>query len=303
MADKARFWKINCMEDKYPGLWHTWFKEQVVAVGWPPPRWKLESQSKHKRAAWNLARRSLLRMMSGDRIVVQLKDWRIGRIGTVLELKIEDEEWNPTVPAQGGDCGEQGRRIEVRWDLTTGPLGPESAIRLPVEARPNMRVWRPTLTEMPNQAFESIEKAALDENNWANILRGFVKERAMSEFISESPHHLEDGLRPYPSKKARELVFMDGSRLDVLLLDRDNNIVIVECKQGAPTTANIQQLRRYMHNAEKLKPGLKVGKRIRGILVHGGARKLEADVRRERLKAPAVELVTFSVNVGFAPSS
>jgi hypothetical protein len=25
-------WKINCMEDHYPGLWHTWFREQIVAV-------------------------------------------------------------------------------------------------------------------------------------------------------------------------------------------------------------------------------------------------------------------------------
>ena len=27
-------WKINCMEKKYLGLWHTWFTQQVVAVGW-----------------------------------------------------------------------------------------------------------------------------------------------------------------------------------------------------------------------------------------------------------------------------
>lgn len=291
------------MEDKYPGLWHTWFTEQVVAVGWWPPRWSLQSQSKYERDAWNMARRCLMRIKPEDRIVVQLKDWRIGRIGTVLKLKIKDEEWNPTVPAQKGDFGEQGRRIEVRWDLMTGPLGPQSAIQLPVEARPNMRIWRPTLSEMPKLAFARIEKAAQDEKNWVNILRGFVKERAMSEFISESPHQLEDGLRPYPSAKARELVFADGSRLDVLLLDRNNNVVIVECKQGAPTIANIQQLRGYMRNAEKLKTGLEVGRKIRGLLVHGGARKLEADVRHESIKSPKVELVTFTVNVGFAPSS
>jgi hypothetical protein len=221
----------------------------------------------------------------------------------VLKLKIKDEEWNPTVPPQKEDCGEQGRRIEVRWDLTTGPLGPQSAIQLPVDARPNMRVWRPTLSEMSKPVFEQIEKAALDDQNWVSILRGFVKERSMSEFISELPHLLEDGLRPYPSAKARELVFEDGSRLDVLLLDRGNNVVIVECKQGAPTIDNIQQLRGYMRNAEKLKTGIEVGRKIRGILVHGGARKLEADVRRESLKSPKVELVTFTVNVGFALSS
>ncbi len=125
----------------------------------------------------------------------------------------------------------------------------------------------------------------------------------MSEFISASPHVLEDGLRPYPSAAARELVFPDGSRLDVLLLDRDNTIVIVECKQGAPSIADINQLRGYLRNAEKLRTGLKVGRDIRGILVHDGARKLKPDVREESLKSPKVELVTFAVNVGFAPSS
>jgi hypothetical protein len=274
MLGQTRYWKINCMEDKYPGLWHTWFTQQVVAVGWWPPNWSLENQAVDEQPAWTMARRCLLKIEPGDRIVVQLKDWRIGRIGTVLGLKVKDKEWNPTVPPQKGDCGEMGRRIEVRWDLTTGPLGPQSVIQLPVESRPNMRVWRPTLTEMPKPTFERVEKAAQDEKNWVNISRGFVKERAMSEFISESPHHLEDGLRPYPSAKARELVFEDGSRLDVLLLDRLDNIVIVECKQGTPTIPNIQQLRGYMKNAERLKTGLKTGKKIRGILVHGGARKL-----------------------------
>jgi endonuclease NucS-like protein len=303
VGNQQRFWKVNCMEDKYPGLWHTWFSEQVVAVGWWPPRWSLESQSKYERAAWNLARHCLKKMTSGDRIAVQLKDWRIGRIGTILRLRIRDEEWTPTVPSQNGDKGEMGRRIEVRWDLAKGPLTPDSAIQLPVEARPNVRIWRPTLSEMSKQAFELIEKAAEDEFNWAPILRGFAKETAMSDFISVSPHLLEDGLRLYPYSKAREHVFHDGRRSDVLLLDRDGNIVIVECKQDAPAICDIQQLRIYMRNAEKLKTRVKVGRKIRGILVHGGARKLKDDVRREVAKSPKVEMVTFTVNVGFATSS
>ncbi len=195
-----------------------------------------------------------------------------------------------------------GRRIEVRWELMTGPLAPQFAIHLPSEARPNMRIWRPTLSKMPKAMFEEIEKAARDENNWVSIVPGFAKERAMSEFISTSPHLLEDGLRPYPSTAAREMVFPDRSRLDVLLLDRDNSIVIVECKQSAPTLANIQQLRAYMRNAEKLRMGMKVGRNIRGILVHRGARKLKPDVRDESLRFPKIELVVFSVNVGFVPS-
>jgi RecB family endonuclease NucS len=98
------------------------------------------------------------------------------------------------------------------------------------------------------------------------------------------------------------LVFPDRTRLDVLLLDPRQNVVIVECKQGAPTLNNIEQLRGYMRNAEKLRTGLKIGKNIRGILVHGGARKLSAEVRKESRKVPQIDLVQFSVSVGFTPS-
>lgn len=107
---------------------------------------------------------------------------------------------------------------------------------------------------------------------------------------------------PYPSESARELVFADQTRLDVLLLDRDGNIVIIECKQRAPSLQHIEQLRGYMRNAEKLRTGLKVGKNIRGILVHGGSRKLSTEVREESKCSPQVELVQFSVSVGFAAS-
>ena len=29
-------WIVNCMENKYPGMWQRWFRNQCVAVGWPP---------------------------------------------------------------------------------------------------------------------------------------------------------------------------------------------------------------------------------------------------------------------------
>jgi hypothetical protein len=175
-------------------------------------------------------------------------------------------------------------------------------VELPPEARPNPRIWRPTLSLVPDTAFRAMELAVNEEANWVSLIPGFASERALSEYISASPHLLEDGLVPYPSESARELVFSDRTRLDVLLLDHDGNIVIVECKQGAPSLQHVEQLRRYMRNAEKLRTGLKVGKNIRGILVHGGARKLSSGVRNESRRAPRIELVQFSVSVGFTPS-
>ncbi len=239
----------------------------------------------------------------GDRVVVQLKGNRIGRIGTVHSLAIEDKEWSPTVPPQKrGDLGDMGRRIEVRWDLLTGPLAPEFVIELPRKSRMNPGIWRPTISEVPKADFLRIERAVRDENNWKRLVPGFNQERAMSEYISAYPHLLEDGLRPYPSPDVRELVFADRSRLDVLLLDRKGRIVVVECKQGEPSIQHIKQLRGYMRNAKKLRTGLRVGRRIRGILVHGGAQKLIRKVRDDSRRAPAIELVQFSVSVSFARS-
>jgi hypothetical protein len=297
---KVANWKINCMEDAYPGLWHTWFKEQVVAVGWPPDNYGLTRPTKER--SWSDARRYLTQIEPGDKVVVQLKNWRVGRIGTVLSKQIDDKDWNPSVPPQSGDLGEMGRRVQVRWDLTTGPLAPSFVVELPPEARPNPRIWRPTLSRVPDSKFRAMELAVHEEANWVSLIPGFASERALSEYISASPHLLEDGLVPYPSESARELVFVDRTRLDVLLLDRDGNIVIVECKQGAPSLQHVEQLRGYMRNAEKLRTGLKIGKNIRGILVHGGARKLSAAVRKESRRAPQIELVQFSVSVGFTPS-
>jgi hypothetical protein len=293
-------WKINCMENDYPGLWHSWFREQIVAVGWPPPKYGLHAP--HAAHDWSLARRYLRQMSEGDKVIVQLKNWRVGRIGMVLGKQIEDAEWNPSVPKQGGDSGEMGRRVIVRWDMKRGRLTPDYVVELPPDARPNPRIWRLTLSQVPDVAFAKMERAFHDERNWVSLVPGFASERALSEYISASPHLLEDGLVPYPSAAAREMVFPDRTRLDVLLLDPKQNIVIVECKQGAPTLQNIQQLRGYMRNAEKLRMGLKVGRNIRGILVHGGARKLSAEVRKESKMAPRVELVQFSVAVGFTPS-
>jgi len=88
-------WKINCMEDSYPGLWHTWFREQIVAVGWPPPEFGLRTP-KEKRD-WSLARRYLMQMSPGDKVVVQLKNWRVGRIGTVLDKQIEAAQIDPVI--------------------------------------------------------------------------------------------------------------------------------------------------------------------------------------------------------------
>ena len=259
------YWKVNCMEDDYPGLWQTWFLQQTVAIGWPTPQFSLEGPTRNR--SWAAARAAASQVRVGDRIVVQLSESRVGRIGTVTQVKIEDASWNPTVPIdKEHPKGEMGRRIEVRWDLHVGHVSPSAVARLPLEARFKGRALRSTIVRLKDEAAERIILALSNDANWTSVHSGFASERAISEYINAFPHLLEDGLRPYPSVvKTREHAFSDKRRSDVLLLDRQGRLVIVECKQNSPSEADVNQIRHYMAMARKEILGQKNKTPIRGV--------------------------------------
>ena len=225
----------------------------------------------------------------GHRVVVHLHGRRVGRLGTVVRVAID--KWDPLVPpTRTKPDGEMGRRILVRWDLDRGGHDPDRVLHLP-EPLPRANVC------MLGHAYvQMIEKAAKDPANWVPLPpHRFAYERAISDFIATYPHVLEDGLQPYPNAQVREQVFGDGSRSDVLLMDRDERPVVVECKQGDPSVASLRQLRRYMDlvgEETRVKP--------RGILVHGGASKLSRDVRRELAQQRGqVEVLRYHLRVDF----
>src|SRR5260370_24699228 len=136
-----------------------------------------------------------------------------------------------------------------------------------------------------------------DPANWVGLQGHFGYEEALSDYIALYPHRLEDGLLPHPSLKIREKVFRDRSRLDVLLIDKDGSAVIVECKQQSPTVKDVAQLRHYLGRFHR-----ETGEKARGILVHGGARKLHRMVRSEAQKSPRVEIMQYKLDVDFATS-
>ena len=137
-------------------------------------------------------------------------------------------------------------------------------------------------------------KTVGEPSNWVGLLTHFDYERALSGYIAAYPHRLEDGLLPHSNERIRERVFADRTRSDVLLEDRQGKAVVVECKQGSPTKANIDQLRGYMAHLKK-----ETGVSARGILVHGGARKLSPSLAAEAAMPPTVEIVQYELAVAF----
>jgi len=241
-------------------------------------------------------RNVLPEIQSGDLVIAQLPGSRVGRIGEVIRMEVEDKYWKPLVPKSKHDpYGEMGRRILVRWDLAHGPLDHNLIIELPHDARFTSGLRRSPISELSKRQFNKIAKAAKDKKNWGPYApHVFSEEKSISDFLAANPQSLEDGLKPYPSMRVREHVFGGRSRADVLLIDLKGRPVIVECKQGAPRPENLRQLRKYMRIAGRV-----IGKKPRGILVHGGSVRLAPDVLKEKRLQPKVDFVRYKIYVNF----
>jgi hypothetical protein len=294
----TRIWKFHCMEDYYPGLWLRWLKSQCVAVGWPPQSgFHLQRQTKSGRG-WIACRNSLGKISVGDFALVTMPRSRVGRIGEVIKLSVTDSEWDPLVPrSKELPTGEMGRRVFVRWDLNIGPADFDLIVKLPKSIRLTQGELRPTVSEIRSHSIQDFKDALNDASNWIGLFGKFAYEKALSDFISSYPHRLEDGLLPYPNTKIREKPFPDKSRLDVLLTDKSEMPVVVECKQHSPSIDDVKQLEKYMKHVAH-----ETGKKVRGILVHGGTPKLHRDVSKYIGNA-SIEIVSYKLDIDFRKST
>ena len=291
-------WKINCMENKYPGMWQRWFKEQCVAVGWAS-QWgyKLDGETKGG-LRWTIARNAIKNMAIGDYVVVSLSNNCVGRIGKITGKAIGDDEWDPLVPrSREMPDGEMGRRILVRWELTTGPDNQDLIVQLPEGNRFKGAKLRLTIAKISSMTVDRLRALMNNQENWVNLLGKFGYEKAISDYIGNYPNRLEDGLLSHPNLKIRERVFKDRKRSDVLLMDKNKKPVVVECKQHSPSVNDIHQLLHYMKLLQQ-----ETGQDPRGILVHGGAPKILREVINEAKKGPQVEIVSYSIEVNFRKS-
>ena len=289
------------MEDEYPGMWQHWFKEQCVAVDYAS-QWDYPLDGEidgDNPQGWQKARNAIKNMAIGDYVVVALKNNRVGRIGQITGKAIGDDEWDPLVPPnpamEGMQYGAMGRRILVRWELTTGPDNQDLVVQLPEGKR--FKEVMGTVAKISSMTLDKFRMVMNDQENWVNLLGKFGYEKAISDYIGTYPNRLEDGLLPHPSLKIREKVFKDKGRSDVLLIDRSQKSVVVECKQHSPSVNDIQQLRHYMTLLQQ-----ETGKVTRGILVHGGAPKIPRGVITEAKRLPRVEIVSYSLEVNFRKS-
>src|ERR1022692_1921186 len=103
-------WRLHCMENHFPGLWHQWYRHQCVSVGWPPKLWSLKKQT-DRDAVTTL--NALLEIEVGDYVISTLSGHCVGRLGQVTAPpRIDDTDWRPLVPrSKDYPEGQHGRLI------------------------------------------------------------------------------------------------------------------------------------------------------------------------------------------------
>lgn len=290
-------WKVYCQEDEYPGLWQRWYRSQCAAIGYHPREYGFPP----------IIRETLGRVRPRDYVIAYLGKNRLGRLGQITELP---SKWNPLIPARTvykkgkepvHEIGAFGRRILVRWDLTVGPSAPDIFVNLP---KNSAFPTRGAICQVQKLKLHDLKRILDNEKEWFPLGNRFQYEKSLSDFIADHPGRLEYGLVPHPDLAVREYVFFqekhsdERKRSDVLLMDRHNNHVIVECKQGDPTRDCIEQLLGYMG---RLKRKLKLQKWPRGILVHGGTANIVPPVDK-MARRHNIQIVRYHLDVAFQRS-
>ena len=181
-GNKLTMWRIFCKYDRYnylaghEDLYKCWFKEELVTIGWPPGHgFSLSGPpSVKERRAWSRIRNCLLEMKEGDYVISALRDSRIGRIGKITSIKINDHEWAPKVPINERieelRYGEQGRIIHVKW-LPVGPTDEDLVVKLPKYRGFTPGEYRPALSKIRSKNLGELESLMEDKDNWVNYKR------------------------------------------------------------------------------------------------------------------------------------
>ena len=294
-------WKITCEEHRYPGLWQRWFRSQSVALGWAPVDGYHIDGSGVKSLGWTIARNAMARIKPAGRPhLCNSSEAGSPKLGTVTDLAVQDDEWNPLIPpTRTNRSGDQGRRIRVRWDLELGPDDREQVVELPPDTRLSGAQLRTTLSVVRSISLNRLKEVLGDPTNWVRLWANFDYERALSGYIAAFPHRLEDGLLPYPLEKTRERRGHGRTRMDVLLIDESGRpVVLWNGNRGRRCWIIFGNCG---HTWQKVHED--TGKVPRGIFVHGGARQLRDEIRREASRRPVIDLVQHNLEVGFSRST
>ena len=83
---------------------------------------------------WEYARSRAKQIKPGDYVIPYLMKYRLGPVARVVDVRVRDEEWAPTVPkgnySLNTDEADHGRRIHVVWQTEQNPPFGKAALTI-----------------------------------------------------------------------------------------------------------------------------------------------------------------------------
>jgi len=191
------YWTVVCPEsDVQGGVWEAWHRENCLAIGWPPSGYSSEGPTAD--AGWRIARNRLREMAPGDKIIPYLRNWRIGPVGTIVRVNLDDQHWNPTVAAglhkRHPDEAELGRRIDVSWE-SNYMLPSDMIAVIPAVRRSRLSPPRHTAQSLDGEKFDQLIEVLQDPNNWVSV-RDLGNTRRLIRFAAYSRKDVHDVFDP-----------------------------------------------------------------------------------------------------------
>jgi hypothetical protein len=295
------YWIVICPEPyvRGGGLWARWYRENCVAAGWPAPNWTLDGPSED--SGWTYARNRLKEIRPGDKVIPFLLKWRVGPVGTVMEVRAGDDQWQETVEKGNylrSDLeSELGRRILVTWERTDMPPDGQCAF-VPPDQRPPGPLSKHTIERLPDDTFQKLCAVLANRSNWmdvtptATIAAGShlatsepqpsteievppppppdaelkFRERDLQKILSRNLGRIEKGLAPDPDFQLEEYP-CDVGRMDFLCKDAQGNWVVIELKADWAGDDAVGQILGYM---SWVRENLHNGLTVRGIIICKG---------------------------------
>jgi len=149
----------------------------------------------------------------------------------------------------------------------------------------------PEILAPPNDDTEQAESAIQPPE----FSSEFAYERDLQRYLAKNLHAIETGLRLWEDEDGsiNGIEFdVGGRRIDILAIDKDDNLVVIELKVSRGYDRVIGQLLRYMAWIEKHQAS--ENQSVRGVII---AREISDDLKLATSKISDVELFEYTLSV------
>lgn len=121
----------------------------------------------------------------------------------------------------------------------------------------------------------------------------FLLEKDLQNYLARNLEVIEPGLRLYTDEGITGMeVEAGGRRIDILAIDKNNNLVVLELKVSKGYDRVVGQLLRYVNWVRR--EFAESGQKVRGIII---CRNMTDDLRLACADVPNVELVEYQLSV------